>query len=465
METGMARRLLVAYSKASTFVQTTRDYLLMLKQHLGYDTDYVHVTHGAKLAVDLNEYDVVFNNYCVRHCFDGYVSDSFSEKLKSYRGLKVMAVQDEYDRTNAVRAAIRDLGFHIVLTCVPQASLDYVYPRKLFRDIEFITVFTGYVSTQLLLRAETPKPLAERSIRVGYRGRDIGGRYGQLGFDKFEIGRRMAIECARQGIPSDIAMDEKSRIYGPAWFDFIENCQVMLGSESGSNVFDFDGSIHERYERMKSAYGGRPPSYAEFAPVVAEREKEISMGQISPRIFECAALHTPMVLFRGRYSDAIAADVHYIPLEKDFSNIRTVLERIQDLRALEAMARRAYDDLIGSGRYTYAAVCANLRSRFERRIRELETRGDYVAIWMAQATCAPGVDVAAGSNKTWLSGRETASKEPGALLPVVSSPTGSRTLGQWWGFAQARWLWRLLPRDVRYRMAPVLVRGLSRIMS
>lgn len=456
----MARRLLVAYSKASTYVQTTRDYLLMLKQHLGYDTDYVHVTHGAKLAVDLNDYDVVFNSYCVRHCFDGYVSESFSERLRSYRGLKVMAVQDEYDRTNAVRAAIRDLGFHIVLTCVPQASLDYVYPRSHFPDVDFITVFTGYVSTALLSRAKNPKPLAERPIRVGYRGRDIGGRYGRLGFDKFEIGRRMAIECARQGIPTDIAMDEESRIYGPAWFDFIENCRVMLGSESGSNVFDFDGSIQERYERMKRVGGGRAPTYEEFAPFVADREREISMGQISPRVFECAALRTPMVLFRGRYSDAIEADTHYIPLEKDFSNIETVLERVQDLRALEAMARRTYDDLIGSGRYTYAAVCADLSHRFEQRRAELETRGEYVAIHKAQAAREAQADHVAGSGKAWLSGYETASTEPGALLPVASSPTSSHT---WLGLEQARWLWHQLPRNFRYKLAPVLVRCLSRM--
>jgi len=58
--------------------------------------------------------------------------------------------------------------------------------------------------------------------------------------------------------------------------------------------------------------------------VFAEREKEISMGQISPRVFECALMRTPMVLFRGRYSDAIAPDEHYISLEKDFSNVELV---------------------------------------------------------------------------------------------------------------------------------------------
>ena len=152
-----------------------------------------------------------------------------------------------------------------------------------------------------------------------------------------------------RGIPNDIAMDEESRIYGPAWFDFIGNCRAMLGSESGSNVFDFDGTIAATYNKMTEANGGRAPSYEEFRPFVEKRDNEISMGQISPRVFECALMRTPMILFRGRYSDALNPDEHYIPLEKDFSNIDTVLEKLNDIAALESMTERAYRHLIGSG--------------------------------------------------------------------------------------------------------------------
>ena len=49
-----------------------------------------------------------------------YVSPHYQEKMRAFGGVKVMAVQDEYDNTNTLKAAIRDLGFDIVLTCVPQ---------------------------------------------------------------------------------------------------------------------------------------------------------------------------------------------------------------------------------------------------------------------------------------------------------------------------------------------------------
>jgi len=359
---------------SSTFVQTTLDYLTAFKRFSGFDVDYVHVTHHASMGFDFDSYDVVFHSYCSRLCFEGYVSESYRDRLRNFSGIKVLAVQDEYDHTDVLKAAIKDLKFDIVLTCVPQDSLEYVYPRAEFPDVEFITVFTGYVPDDFASALPSAKPLAERPIFIGYRGRDIGGRYGRLGFDKFEVGRRMKELCDARGIATDIAMDEASRIYGTAWFDFVGDCRAMLGSESGSNVFDFDGRIAVRFKEMTAANGGVAPSYADFLPVVADRDGEIEMGQISPRVFECAMMRTPMVLFKGRYSDAIVPDEHYITLEKDFSNLDEVLARLRDLPALEAMTQRAFDHLVGAGHFTYRTFYAGIAAAIERKLAERSRR-------------------------------------------------------------------------------------------
>lgn len=362
----MNHRILVSYSMLSTHTQTTLDYLNSFKA-LSASVDYLHVTDYAVVDVCLSNYDVVINSYCARLCFDNYVANSFVKKLKRFSGLKVLAVQDEYNRTDTLKRAIKDIGFDVVLTCVPQDSLDYVYPRTEFPRTRFETVFTGYVPDYLADSERLPVPLGKRPIVVGYRGRDIGGVYGRLAFDKLEIGRRMKEICSARGIPHDIAMDEESRIYGPAWFDFIGSCRSMLGTESGSNVFDFDGSLERRFKKMTERLGHRP-SYAEFEPYVAQREREISMGQISPRVFECVAMRTPMVLFRGRYSDAIEPEVHYIPLEKDFSNVDDVLARLERLDELEAMADRAYEHIVASGRFGYRAFAQRLTRIIEEEL-------------------------------------------------------------------------------------------------
>ncbi|MGH8636935.1 MAG: hypothetical protein ACREUZ_07365 [Burkholderiales bacterium] len=361
----MRLRALVAYDSGSAHVATTRDYLKAIKQYSGFDVRYVHATCGAIMDFDVNEFDVVFHNYCGRLCIADYVSHSYRNALKRFRGLKILSVQDEYDHTDLLKAAIKDLGFQIVLTCVPQESLSYVYPSHEFPGVTFETVLTGYVPEHL---AETPRPLiplADRPIVVGYRGRDIGARYGRLAFEKFEIGRRMKEICLSRGVPHDIAFDEESRIYGDGWFDFIGSCRAMLGTESGSNVFDFDRSIRVKFDALSEEHGGRV-GYDQFLPVVAQRDSEIEMGQVSPRAFECAVMRTPMVLFRARYSDILEPDEHYIPLKKDFSNIDEVLRRLNDLDALERLAERSYAHLVGSGLFGYKAFWARLADLINR---------------------------------------------------------------------------------------------------
>ena len=303
----MSKRMLVAYDMDLTHVETAWNYLSAIKKFSEFEVDFLHVTYNAPVDIDLRAYDVVFQDCHARLCREGYVSPHYQEKMRAFGGVKVMAVQDEYDYTNTLKAAIRDLGFDIVLTCVPQDSMNYVYPRAEFPGVTFATVLTGYVPEWYSEKPLAVSALAERPIVVGYRGRNLGGRYGRLGFEKVEIGRRMKEICDRRGIPNDIAMDEESRIYGAAWFDFIGNCRAMLGTESGSNVFDFDGTIAATYNKMTEDNGGRAPSYEEFRHFVEKRDNEISMGQISPRVFEYALWRTPMILvqrtvFRRRHS-------------------------------------------------------------------------------------------------------------------------------------------------------------------
>lgn len=365
-------RLLVAYSGAATHVSTTVEYLSSLKQHSACEVSYLHVTDNAQIDVDLNQFDAVFNSYCARLCFPGYVSQSYLEALRGFRGVRLIAVQDEYEHTNALRRAIRDIGFHVVFTCVPRQSLEFVYPRDMFPETEFVTVLTGYVPEFLKAHRRSWTPLARRPIVIGYRGRQNGGHLGRLGYDKYEIGQRMCEICRERGIRHDIETSDEKRIYGEAWYDFLGQCRSTLGTESGSNVFDFDGALEARYQAMTTDKGG-PISYEEFQGYTDPHENEVPMGQISPRIFEAAATGTPLILFSGRYSGIINPGEHYIELKKDFSNIDNVLDQIEDISALEALADRSYRHLVQSGNYDYSRFVETVDELIERMQRELAT--------------------------------------------------------------------------------------------
>jgi hypothetical protein len=361
------KKLLFIYGASAAHVTTTHHYVDAFRRHSRFDVRYLCIEQCPAAPVDLSCYDAVWVNYCARLIIPGCVPESLKQSLVAYCGPKFVAVQDEYDDTNLLRRELGRLGSSVVLTCVPQEALEYVYPRNMFPDVRFETVLSGYVSDELLT-IEDIRPLVERPIIVGYRGRDLIGRYGGLARQKAEIGLRVREACLRRGIACDIAVDEASRIYGPDWFAFIKSCRVMLGTESGSNVFDFDGSIAELYRTMKAA--DPELSYEQFCPMVAEHEKAIDMGQISSRMFEAAAMRTAMVLTRGRYSGLLKPDEHYIPLELDYSNLNSVLRQIQDISALEEMVERAYRDLIASNAYSYRAYVHRMDELVEQEIQK-----------------------------------------------------------------------------------------------
>ena len=77
-----------------------------------------------------------------------------------------------------------------------------------------------------------------------------------------------------------------------------------------------------------------------------------------------------MILFPGEYSGTVQPWVHYLPLERDFSNVATVAERIRDVPFLEEMTERAHADLIASGRYSLR----RLVEQFDKVVAERSRR-------------------------------------------------------------------------------------------
>lgn len=455
MQNSKPKRILVAYSIASTYVPTTLEYLLTLKKFTDYQVEYIHVTHGAWMDFDINEYDVVFQNYCARLCFDGYVSQHYQSELLKFRGLKIIAVQDDYDRTATLHRAIRRLGFHVLLTCIQREFWPLVYPQSELPGLTMIQGLTGYMPERLVESGFPIIPLGERKTWVAYRGRDIGAKYGRLGFEKYEIGRRMVAICAARGVPYDIAMDDASRIYGDAWYEFLGSSRTVLGSESGSNAFDFDGDLEDQIKEFETVHRRRP-TYQEFKPILDPLEAPFDVGQISPRVFESAAMRTPMILFRGGYSHAIEADNHYIPLEKDFSNADALIARLGNLEYLQGFADRAYQRLVQSGDFGYRSFARQLKDTIEQQYpRRIDP--DWVA-FRSQTARRPRRETPAKNKNMHEMHRRTRLAEKPTDFPLSHDllKTMNSVARR---FPIARRGWRLLPKSIRRAVGRTL--GLS----
>jgi hypothetical protein len=359
--------VLMLYDDRSTHVYTIKEHLDAFSRYSRHRYHFLPATRtvpgidNVRARPDYGFYDAIAIHYSVRVSLEDHLSLGVADLVSSLCAPKLLFIQDEYENSEVARRWIERLGINAVFTNVPLDQVEKVYPRSRFSEVEFIPTLTGYVPEDPILD-ELVTPLAERKIVIGYRGRQLPHHYGQLGYEKYLIGAEMKRRAEEAGMAADIEFDDSHRIYGTDWYRFLASCQATLGSESGSNIFDDDGSLRTlalRHSKMR---------YPDFATShLKGRDDFVRMNQISPKIFEAIRLRTALILFEGEYSDIVKPDQHYIPLKKDFSNVAEVFAKVSDLRYLEALTARAYEEIIATGRYSYTTFVDGIDHYIERQ--------------------------------------------------------------------------------------------------
>lgn len=364
-------KVLYLYSSKETYTNTVFEHIDGFHKNSKYKSFFCHQSRFQKFNVDLSRFDVVVIHYTIRLPLDQF-SDDAANALAQYPGLKVLFIQDEYEHTHRAWYWIKRLGIQQVFTVVPPEGISRVYPPDEFPGVRFVSNLTGYVPEGLSCRSVVIPP-SKRELIVGYRGRPLPIRYGQLGQEKIGIGRLVKEHCKSKGIRHDIAWTECARIYGSKWYEFVASCRAMLGSESGSNVFDWDGSLASRIEDFRKANLSATDEDV-YRKLVASLEIDGLMNQVSPRIFEAIAARTVLVLYEGSYSGVVAPGAHFIPLKKDGSNLDEVFSLLHDGKFVNAMTERAFQDIIVTGKYSYNSFVRMVDEKIAQTIDELDLK-------------------------------------------------------------------------------------------
>ena len=364
--------------------------------------------------LDLSEFDAVAIHYTISLLSARYLPPPLPAKLTRFGGLKLQFIQDEYRAVDAVTAAMRSLGIDVLFTCAPEPAAGAIYNSRL-PNVTRVFTLPGYVPDELVGRQVAP--MSERPIDVGYRGRDLPIWFGRLGREKTEIGRAFIEHVAGRGLRCDISSREGDRIYGEDWNRFLASCRTTLGTESGASIVDFDG----RLDGLGRDYIARRPH---ATPEEIERdltgpyEGAVVINTASPRLFEAAALRTALILFRGTYGGVVEPERHYIPLDKDFSNIEEVVERVRDNAFLDELVDRAYEDLVASGRYSLRAMVAEFDALVCERARPV---GRQTKVRYHHATRRRRIPTVAGPSRLRAAvGRLLA--PPVSVLQTVTDP-------------------------------------------
>ncbi len=357
--------ILVLYHSGSVFTKNLRDHLHSFSIYSKFNVFYADASVESKCYFDVNLFDALIIHYSCALYRKDYISPSFREAIRGFMGPKLAFTQDEYDTTETTIQNLDQFGIDIFFTNVLDENFEKVYPKARLPKITLVNTLTAYVPLGLK-DDRSLRPLRDRPIIVGYRGRSLHFKYGDLGQEKLNIGIRMKQACAERGLACDIEWTEQGRIYWNRWNDFLESCRVTLGTETGSNVFDFDGSLRSRIDADLASNPGFGYVDIKARHLVGEEGRFGVMGQVSGKVFEAIAHKTALVMFEGRYSDAVVPDRHYIVLKKDFSNLDEVMSKIGDMDLLEEMVERAYVDIIASEKYSYAKFVDGVVFRLRR---------------------------------------------------------------------------------------------------
>ncbi|MBR1156117.1 hypothetical protein [Bradyrhizobium sp. JYMT SZCCT0428] len=357
--------ILFLYNSTQTYTSTVFEHVGSFAKYSKYAAFFCHLDQTTNFNVDLSRFAVVAIHYSVRLPFD-QISESFADALTRYKGLKVLFIQDEYDYTFRAWHWISRLGVRLVFTAVPVDSIVKIYPPGKFPGVRFVNNLTGYVPEHLRLSTNSP-PASKRDTIFGYRGRPLPIRYGALAIEKVLVGKLVKDFCEVTNIKSDIAWSESERIYGDKWYEFLTSCRAILGSESGSNVFDWDNSLTDKIEAFKR---DNPSATNDeiYSKIVEPVELPGLMNQISPRVFETIAAGAVLVLFEGNYSGLLKPWEHFIPLKKDGSNLAEVWRLLQDGAYVDELTRRAVQDIIAPKNYDYRSYVTMVDSQLSLEI-------------------------------------------------------------------------------------------------
>lgn len=268
--------------------------------------------------------------------------------------VKVMLPQDEFYCSELYCELIERLGVDIVFSVAPESEWRSIYRDVDFDRVRFVRMLTGYLDEKKIDRLERAGILdGERPVDVCYRasGRPVMW-FGRHGWMKHEIAAIFSDKARERGLVTDIALATGAAIVGDRWYRFLASSKYTIGTEGGTSLIDFDGSIRACTE----AYVAAHPD-ADFGEV--ERacfpglDGSARLFALSPRHLEACASRTCQLLVEGEYNGVLEPGKHYIEIKADYSNLDEVLDLVATDSQRSEIVERAHRDVVASGRYTY----------------------------------------------------------------------------------------------------------------
>ncbi len=278
--------------------------------------------------------------------------------MHRFDGVVVALPQDEYDHAHTLDDWLARLRVKVVVTVLAESHRILLYPQMHDRAF-FIEGLTGYVHPErAAAAAKTCVPLEQRTHDVVYRANNLPYWFGWLGQIKSRLGTEGARVLSRGSLRTDISIRPSDTVLGDGWISFLSGSVSILGSESGSSVLDRRGEVAAH---IRALLAERPGLTFEDADAFSGGElTRFHFAAIGPRHLEAIMTGTVQLLVEGSYGGHFTPWEHYIPLQRDLSDLHRVPEYLADRSMVQRIIERARADFIESGSHDYAVLARNV---------------------------------------------------------------------------------------------------------
>jgi hypothetical protein len=336
----------------------TRFPASVVQDHIGALQNYsrhhifpVNPIRATRAPPSLAAFDAIIVHYSILSIDDHDLPPAYRAAIRSFPGLKIQFIQDEYRRINRITARMRELGTQILFSALRPPTARVVYCEKSgLEDVFIFCTLSGYLPEDLL-KIDVP-PISGRPFHATYRGRTVPYWLGRHARQKHEIASGFSQLANERGLQVNVTTRDTERVYGRDWINLVLSGKAILGTEGGASIFDFDGQV----ERLTGEYLRLHPhaGFDEvFENVLGPFEGNVVHRAFTPRLLEAIALRTALVLFPGEYAGILKPWKHYVPLNRDFSNSEEVAIALRDDRLLQKMVDRAFQEIACSPEFSY----------------------------------------------------------------------------------------------------------------
>ena len=264
-----------------------------------------------------------------------------AKRFKERKGKLVVFIGNEYDLMAEKIDFVNSSQANFVCSQLPIQSARWIYS-----DCASIKVLAMPHALNPAIYAPPPAS-HKRSIDIGFRGAAyplfIGDLERQTILNYFQdVGSSQNLNC-------NIRYEKLIRL---EWRNFLYNCISIIGAESGSYYLDRGGQIISSAKKYLKTHPNI--SFEELHTLFFEAlPKNVNTKCISSRHFEPIGTKTCQLLLEGKYNGILHADIHYISIKKDLSNIDDVIERLKDNKYRTQMVEKTYEYIMDVHTYQH----------------------------------------------------------------------------------------------------------------